>query len=87
MIMIHVVDLAQGHVKALEKLDTNCCLVIYNLGTGNRYSVLDMVKAFSKASGQDILYKIVDRRPGDVVMCYVALQKRIKNWDRKLSME
>lgn len=67
---IHVVDLAQGHVKALQKLETNCGLVTYNLGTGNGYSVLDMVKSFSKASGQDIPYKIVDRRPGDVAKCY-----------------
>lgn len=67
---IHVVDLAKGHIKALAKLDENCGLVTYNLGTGNGYSVLDMVKAFSKASGQDIPYKIVDRRPGDVAMCY-----------------
>lgn len=67
---IHVVDLAKGHIKALDKLKTNCGLVTYNLGTGNGYSVLNMVKAFSKASGQDIPYKIVDRRPGDVAMCY-----------------
>ena len=67
---IHVVDLAKGHIKALDKLSTNCGLVTYNLGTGNGYSVLDMVKAFSKASGQEIPYKIVDRRPGDVAMCY-----------------
>ena len=67
---IHVVDLAKGHIKALDKLKTNCGLVTYNLGTGNGYSVLDMVKAFSKASGQDIPYKIVDRRAGDVAMCY-----------------
>ena len=67
---IHVVDLAKGHIKALDKLKTNCGLVTYNLGTGNGYSVLDMVKTFSKASGQDIQYKIVDRRPGDVAMCY-----------------
>ena len=67
---IHVVDLAKGHIKALDKLKTNCGLVTYNLGTGNGYSVLDMVKAFSMASGQEIPYKIVDRRPGDVAMCY-----------------
>ena len=65
---IHVVDLAKGHIKALEKFKTNCGLVTYNLGTGNGYSVLDMVKAFSNASGQDIPYKIVDRRPGDIAM-------------------
>lgn len=67
---IHVVDLAKGHIKALAKLDENCGLVAYNLGTGNGYSVLDMVKAFSKASGREIPYKIVDRRPGDIAMCY-----------------
>ena len=67
---IHVVDLAKGHIKSLDKLKTNCGLVTYNLGTGNGYSVLDMVKAFSKASGKNIPYKIVDRRPGDVAMCY-----------------
>ena len=72
---IHVVDLAKGHIKALDKLNTNCGLVTYNLGTGNGYSVLDMVKAFSKASGQDIPYKIVDRRCGDVAMCYADCTK------------
>ena len=72
---IHVVDLAKGHIKALDKLNTNCGLVTYNLGTGNGYSVLDMVKAFSKASGQDIPYKIVDRRCGDVAMCYAECTK------------
>ncbi len=68
---IHVVDLAQGHLKALDRLakdDTG--VFIYNLGTGNGYSVLDMVKAFRKACGQDVPYKTVDRRPGDVAMCY-----------------
>lgn len=67
---IHVVDLAKGHIRALDKLNTNCGLVTYNLGTGNGYSVLDMVKAFSESSGQAVPYKIVDRRPGDVAMCY-----------------
>ncbi|MBC5628080.1 UDP-glucose 4-epimerase GalE [Clostridium sp. NSJ-6] len=67
---IHVVDLATGHVKALEKLKTNPGLVTYNLGTGNGYSVLDVVKAFAEASGRDIPYEIVDRRPGDIATCY-----------------
>lgn len=67
---IHVVDLANGHVKALEKLKTNPGLVTYNLGTGNGYSVLDVVKAFAEASGRDIPYEIVDRRPGDIATCY-----------------
>ena len=72
---IHVVDLADGHLKALDKLETNCGLVTYNLGTGNGYSVLDMVKAFSEASGKDVNYKIVDRRPGDVAKCYADPKK------------
>ncbi len=86
---IHVVDLAQGHVKALEKLDTNCGLVIYNLGTGNGYSVLDMVKAFSEASGQNIPYKIVDRRPGDVAKCYADPTKANEElgWNAKYGIK
>ena len=67
---IHVVDLAKGHLKALEKLKTNPGLVTYNLGTGIGYSVLDMVKAFSEASGREIPYKITARRPGDIATCY-----------------
>ena len=67
---IHVVDLANGHVKALEKLNTNPGLVTYNLGTGNGYSVLDVVNAFAEASGREIPYEIVDRRPGDIATCY-----------------
>ena len=67
---IHVVDLAKGHLKALEKLKTNPGLVTYNLGTGKGYSVLDIVKAFSEASGREIPYKITARRPGDVAIYY-----------------
>ena len=67
---IHVVDLANGHLKALDKIKNDVGVVIYNLGTGTGYSVLDMVKAFSKASGVDVKYKIVDRRPGDIASCY-----------------
>ena len=66
---IHVVDLARGHVLAVDKIE-NGGLLIVNLGTGNGYSVLDLVKAFSKALGKEIPYKIVDRRPGDVAICY-----------------
>lgn len=72
---IHVVDLADGHVKALEKLATNPGLVTYNLGTGNGYSVLDVVKAFSEASGREIPYEIVDRRAGDIATCYADPKK------------
>ena len=68
---IHVVDLAKGHVKALEKLDKeNEGLYIYNLGTGTGYSVLDMVKAFEASTGKTVKYKIAARRPGDIATCY-----------------
>jgi len=63
---IHVVDLAQGHLRALEKLSAKPGLKIYNLGTGRGFSVLEVIKAFEKASGKSIPYKIVARRPGDV---------------------
>ena len=68
---IHVVDLAKGHLKALEKLNKEKQgLFIYNLGTGIGYSVLDMVKAFEKATGKEVKYKIVSRREGDIATCY-----------------
>ena len=72
---IHVLDLANGHVKALEKLSENPGLVTYNLGTGRGYSVLDLVKAFSKASGREIPYKMANRRPGDIAACYANPEK------------
>ncbi|MDO5009655.1 MAG: UDP-glucose 4-epimerase GalE [Intestinibacter bartlettii] len=75
---IHVVDLANGHVKALEKLNQKPGLVTYNLGTGTGYSVLDLVKAFEKASGVEIPYKIVERRAGDIAMCYADATKAQK---------
>ena len=68
---IHVVDLAKGHLKALEKLEKEGQgLYIYNLGTGTGYSVLDMVKAFEKATGKRVPYKIAPRREGDIATCY-----------------
>jgi UDP-glucose 4-epimerase len=67
---IHVVDLAIGHLKALDKLADNPGVVIYNLGTGRGYSVLEVVEAFKKASGKPIPYRVVDRRPGDVAASY-----------------
>lgn len=73
---IHVVDLAKGHVKALEKLDKeNEGLYIYNLGTGTGYSVLDMVKAFERATGKEVKYKIAPRRAGDIAKCYANPEK------------
>lgn len=67
---IHVDDLANGHLCALRKISSPVGVVTYNLGTGNGYSVLDMIKAFSKACGHEIPYKIEDRRPGDIDSCY-----------------
>jgi UDP-glucose 4-epimerase len=67
---IHVVDLAKGHLKALEKLNKATGVYTYNLGTGIGYSVLDMVRAFEKACGKKIPYKITERRPGDIAECY-----------------
>lgn len=67
---IHVVDLALGHVKALKKIEEKAGVKVYNLGTGNGYSVLDMVKAFGKACGKEIPYQIKPRRPGDIAACY-----------------
>ena len=67
---IHVVDLAKGHIAAVKKLDSKPGCIAVNLGTGNGYSVLQMVAAMKKASGKEIAYKIVARRPGDVASCY-----------------
>lgn len=72
---IHVVDLAIGHVKTLSKLMTNPGVVIYNLGTGCGSSVLEMLKGFEKASGKEIPYKIIARRPGDIAACYADPSK------------
>ena len=73
---IHVVDLANGHVKALEKIEKEGQgIYIYNLGTGTGYSVLDMVNAFEKATGKKVNYRIADRRPGDIAVCYADPKK------------
>lgn len=72
---IHVVDLAAGHLHALQKLASNPGVVAYNLGTGRGYSVLDMVKAFEKASGRKVAYRIVPRRAGDIASCYADPSK------------
>ena len=75
---IHVVDLAFGHVKAINYIFTNPGLDVINLGTGTGYSVLDMVKAFSKACGKEIPYEIKPRRAGDIDMCYADPSKALK---------
>lgn len=75
---IHVVDLAEGHLAALRKLDEGCGLVIYNLGTGRGYSVLEMIEAFSRASGRLIPYVFAPRRAGDIAECYADPEKAKK---------
>ena len=72
---IHVVDLAKGHVKALEKIKEKAGLKVYNLGTGNGYSVLDVIHAFEKACGHTIPYQIKPRREGDIATCYSKCDK------------
>lgn len=72
---IHVVDLARGHVNAVEKVTSDSGVNIYNLGTGNGYSVLDLVKAFEEASGVKIPYSIKPRRAGDIAVCYADPKK------------
>ena len=79
---IHVVDLAKAHVKALEYLQKNKGLLIANIGTGRGYSVLEMVKAYEKASGKKIPYKIIQRRVGDIAKCFTdpAFANNALNW-------
>lgn len=86
---IHVVDLAKGHVLAVNKLAENPGLLIVNLGTGTGYSVLDMVKAFSKVLGKEIPYKIMPRRPGDIDECYAdpSYAKEVLGFEAKLGLE
>ena len=85
---IHVMDLAEGHLAALEHIDSYGVEAI-NLGTGVGYSVLDMVKAFEKASGRPVPYKIAPRRPGDIAACYASPEKAARelNWRAKRNLE
>ena len=78
---IHVVDLAQGHVKALRYLDENPGLDYYNLGTGKGYSVLEMVKAFERVNNISVPYEIIGRRDGDIATCYADTNKAFKKLD------
>ncbi len=86
---IHVMDLADGHLKALEKLEAGPGIVTYNLGTGVGYSVLDVVKAFENASGRSIPYNIVKRRPGDIAACYADASKARNEmgWSAKRNLD
>lgn len=89
---IHVVDLADAHVKALNYLNSKSYTILnstFNIGTGIGYSVIDMVKAFEKASDKNIAYKIVDRRAGDISTCYSdpSFAKEILNWEAKKTID
>lgn len=86
---IHVVDLAVGHVKALKKIEEKAGVNIYNLGTGNGYSVLQVVKAFEKACGKPIKYQIKPRRAGDIATCYsdAAKAKEELGWVAERGIE
>ena len=86
---IHVVDLAKGHIKAIEKVSSDTGCDAYNLGTGNGYSVLDIVNTYEKVNGIKINYKIVDRRPGDIDACYAdpSYAKEKLGWEAKLGID
>jgi len=86
---IHVVDLAKGHVAAIKKLEEKKGVLIYNLGTGKGYSVLDVVHAFEKACGKEIPYTIKPRRPGDIATCYAdpAKAKAELGWEAQYGIE
>ena len=86
---IHVVDLAQGHVKAVEKLLEGPGVQVWNLGTGQGYSVLDMARAFEKASGRPVPYRFVPRRAGDIAQCYAdpAKAERELGWKARRGLE
>lgn len=86
---IHVVDLAKGHIAALNKLEDNPGYVVYNLGSGKGTSVLEMVNAFKKATGVDIPYQIEGRRPGDIAVSYANCDKALEElgWKTELTVE
>ncbi len=86
---IHVTDLARGHVDILPKLLSSPGVVTYNLGTGQGYSVLDMIRAFQRACGKEIPYKIVSRRPGDIAACYAdpSKAKRELGWETRKDID
>ncbi len=86
---IHVVDLAKGHIKAIEKVLKESFIDAFNLGTGKGYSVLELVETFKKVNNVDVPYKIVKRRDGDIAECYASVQKakKILKWEAKLGIE
>lgn len=86
---IHVVDLAKAHLKALERAEKVTGVEYFNVGTGTGYSVLEIVKAYEKASGLTVNYKIVDRRPGDIATCYADPKKayEVLGWRAENNIE
>jgi UDP-glucose 4-epimerase len=86
---IHVVDLARGHVKAVQKLQETPRLLTINLGTGQGYSVLEMIKAFEAASGRKVPYQIVERRAGDVATCYAdpSYARDVLDWEAERNLQ
>jgi UDP-glucose 4-epimerase len=86
---IHVVDLARGHVTAVQKLQESPGLLTINLGTGQGYSVLEMVRAFEAASGRKVPYQIVERRPGDVATCYAdpSYAREVLDWEAERNLQ
>lgn len=86
---IHVVDLAKGHLKAIENLEKESGAEAYNLGTGEGSSVLDVVKTFEKATGKKINYELTDRRPGDAAVCFADVRKAKEklNWQTEKNLE
>ena len=86
---IHVVDLARGHLKAIEKALKSEGIYYYNLGTGTGYSVLDLVENFKRVNGVDVPYKIVERRPGDIATCYADPTKAYEElgWKAEYGLE
>lgn len=86
---IHVVDLAKGHIKAIEKVSKDRGIDAYNLGTGKGYSVLEIVNTFMKVNNVDVPYKIVERRPGDIAACYASTEKanKILGWKAELEID
>lgn len=86
---IHVVDLAEGHLRAMDKLEENPGVVTYNLGTGTGYSVLEMVETFENVTGQSVPYQITDRRPGDIAEVYAdpSLARQELGWETRYGLE
>jgi UDP-glucose 4-epimerase len=86
---IHVCDLAEGHVAALQALLSHGESLTVNLGTGQGYSVLDVVRAFEAASGRQVPYRIAPRRPGDIAQCYAdpSLAQRVLGWQARRSLQ